>query len=113
MIEIPKALKDEPFDTFFFLPGEQDDTIHLESAMYKDPGEKFGGSKMGDSYHIIIFREAEDGELVDVEKFNAVLIDPVTYITRMLGIDWFGIIARMTTTSETFIENTFDKLTTM
>ena len=64
MIEIPKALKDEPFDTFFFLPGVQDDTIHLESAMYKDPGEKVGGSKMGDSYHIIIFREAEDGELV-------------------------------------------------
>lgn len=113
MIEIPKALKEEPFDTFFFLPGEKEDTIHLESATYKEPGEKVGGSKMGDEYHIILFREAEDGELVDVEQFNAVLIDPVTYITRMLGIEWFGIISRMTTTSEKFIKTTFDKLTKM
>lgn len=111
MIEIPKALKEEPFDAFFFLPGEKEDTIHLESATYKDAGEKVGGSSMGDGYHIILFREAEDGELVDIEQFDAVLIDPATYITRMLGIDWFGIIARMTTTSDNFIQNTFDKLT--
>jgi len=110
MIEIPKALKDEPFDAFFFLPGEKEDTIHLESATYKDAGEKVGGSNMGDSYHVILFREAEDGELVDVEQFEAVLVHPITYITRMLGIDWFGIVARKTTTSNTFIENTFDKL---
>jgi hypothetical protein len=113
MIEIPKALKDEPFDTFFFLPGEKEDQIHLESAVYKEPGDKVGGSVMGDGYHIIIFREAEDGELVDVEQFNAVLVDPMTYITRMLNIDWFGIVARMTTTSEKFIKDTFDKMTKM
>jgi len=110
MIEIPKELKNEPFDAFFFLPGEKEDSIHLESAAYKEPGEKVGGSVMGDEYHIILFREAPDGELVDVEQFSAVLIDPATYITRMLGIDWFGIIARMTTTSEAFIQRTFDKL---
>lgn len=110
MIEIPKDLKNEPFDAFFFLPGEKEDSIHLESAMYKEPGEKVGGSAMGDEYHVILFREAADGELVDVEQFSAVLIDPVTYISRMLSIDWFGIVARMTTTSETFIQNTFDKL---
>lgn len=111
MIEIPKALKDEPFDAFFFLPGEKEDTIHLESATYKDSGEKLGGSAMGDSYHIILFREAEDGELVDVEQFNAVLVDPITYLSRMLSINWFGVVARMTTTSNNFIQNTFDKLT--
>lgn len=110
MIEIPKELKHEPFDAFFFLPGEMDDTIHLESAIYKDSGEKVGGSSLGDSYHIILFREAEDGELVDVEQFNAVLIDPIGYLTRMLSINWYGIVARMTTTSEKFIKNTFDKL---
>jgi len=111
MIEIPKTLKEEPFDAFFFLPGEKEDTIHLESAVYKNAGEKRGGSVMGDGYHIILFREAEDGELVDVEQFEAVLVDPVAYMSRMLSIDWFGILARMTTTSDTFIQNTFDKLT--
>lgn len=111
MIEFPQALKDEPFDAFFFLPGEKEDTIHLEGATYKDPGEKVGGSSMGDGYHIILFREAEDGELVDIEQFTCVLIDPATYISRMLSIDWFGVLAKMTTTSETFIQNTFDKLT--
>ena len=111
MIEIPKELKDEPFDAFFFLPGEKEDTVHLESAIYKDAGENIGGSAMGNGYHIILFREAEDGELVDVEQFTAVLVDPITYMSRMLSIDWFGVLARMTTTSNTFIQNTFDKLT--
>lgn len=104
-------MKEEPFDTFFFLPGEQEDSVHLESAVYKEAGEKIGGSALGDGYHIILFREAEDGQLIDVEKFDAVLIDPAAYITRMISIEWFGIIARMTTTSENFIKNTFDKLT--
>lgn len=111
MIEFPQDLKDEPFDAFFFLPGEDKDTVHLEGAVYKNPGEKTGGSTMGDGYHIILFKEAEDGELVDVEQFTAVLIDPITYITRMIEIEWFGILARMTTTSEAFIKSTFDKLT--
>ena len=110
MIEIPKALKEQAFDAFFFLPGEIEDTVHLESAIYKEPGEKRGGSVMGDGYHIILFRESEDGELVDIESFNAVLIDPIGYATRMIGINWFGILARMSTTSETFIKSTFDKL---
>lgn len=111
MIEIPKALRDEPFDAFFFLPGEKEDTIHLEGATYRDPGEKLGGSNMGDSYHVILFREADDGELVDIEQFEAVFVDPLTYVSRMLGINWFGVMAKKTTTSNTFIQNTFDKLT--
>jgi hypothetical protein len=111
MIEIPKDLRNEQFDAFFFLPGEKEDTVHLESATYKEAGEKVGGSSLGDGYHIILFREDEEGELVDVEQFNAVLIDPVTYITRMIDIEWYGILARMTTTSESFIKSTFDKLT--
>ncbi len=111
MIEIPQALKDDPFDAFFFLPGEKEDTVHLESVTYKNPGEKVGGSSLGDEYHIILFRESEEGELVDIEQFSAVLIDPATYISRMLSIDWFGILAKMTTTSDKFIQSTFDKLT--
>jgi len=110
-MEIPNTLKDEPFDAFFFLPGEKENTIHLESATYKNAGEKLGGSTLGDGYHIILFREAEDGELVDMEQFDAVLIDPIAYLSRMLSINWFGVVARMTTTSNTFIKNTFDKLT--
>jgi len=111
MIEFPQDLKNDPFDAFFFLPGEEKDTVHLEGAAYKNPGEKVGGSSMGNGYHIILFREDEEGELVDVEQFNAVLIDPITYITRMIDIEWYGILARMTTTSEAFIKSTFDKLT--
>jgi hypothetical protein len=111
MIEFPQDLKNDPFDAFFFLPGEEKDTVHLEGAAYKNPGVKVGGSSMGNGYHIILFREDEEGELVDVEQFNAVLIDPITYITRMIDIEWYGILARMTTTSEAFIKSTFDKLT--
>jgi hypothetical protein len=111
MIDFPKPDDNEPFDAFFFLPGENKNTVHLEGATYKEPGEKIGGSAMGDSYHVILFKEASNGELVDIDRFNAVFIDPVIYMSNLIEIGWFGIVTRMTTTSEKFINSTFAKLT--
>ena len=111
MLDFPKPDENEPFDAFFFLPGEDKNTVHLEGAVYKERGEKVGGSYMGDSYHVILFKESDDGELVDIDRFNAVFIDPVIYMSNLIEIGWFGIVTRMTTTSEKFINSTFAKLT--
>ncbi len=77
---------------------------------YKDGGTKIGGSKLGDSFDIIVFREDSDGKLIDPEKFEAILMEPVEYISTLIKGDWYGIVARKTTTSQKFVDTIFDKL---
>ena len=66
---------------------------------------------MGDSYHVILFKAAEDGQLVNIDRFNAIFVDPVVYMSGLIESGWFGILTKMTTTSEKFINSTFAKLT--
>ena len=110
MLDYLKTLKDDEHDAYFFLPGPKEDMIHLEGASYRDAGESVGGSKLGHEYHVILFKEAEDGQLVDVDMFDAVFVDPLEYMSGLLPSKIFGIMARKTTTSNNFIQNTFAKL---
>lgn len=113
MLDFLKELSEDDveYDTIFFLPGEKPNTLQIEGSVYRNPGEKLGGSTLGDGYHIILFREnAEKEKLYDIDKFDAVLTHPIEYISNMIKNQWFGIVARKTTTSSEFIQNTFDKL---
>jgi hypothetical protein len=92
------------FDVMFFIPHEDDeDKVRILTKHYKDPGEPVGGNQMGNEYHIMLFREGEE-ENVDV--FDAILCDPREYVSQLIPQDWYGIIARKTTTSKTFVEDT-------
>jgi hypothetical protein len=110
MLDYLKVLRDDEHDAYFFLPGPKDDTIHLEGATYKDAGENVGHSAMGNAYHVILFKEDEEGELVDIDMFEAIFMDPLEYMSNLIPSGIFGIMARKTTTSNNFIQKTFDKL---
>lgn len=110
MLDYLKVLKDDEHDAYFFLPGPTKDSVHLEGAHYRDAGETLGGSDIGKSYHVILFKEDSDGQLVDIDMFEAVFSDPLEYMSNLLPSGIFGIMARKTTTSNTFIQKTFDKL---
>ena len=110
MLEFLKVLKEDDHDAYFFLPGPKKDSIHLEGATYKDAGESVGGNDIGESYHVILFKEDDDGELVDIDMFDAIFADPLEYMSGLIPSGIFGIMARKTTTSNNFIQKTFDKL---
>jgi len=111
MLEFLKHLKNEAHDAIFFLPGDKKDEIHIESALYKNPGESLNNSTMGNTYHVILFKEdnTHDG-IYDVDRFDAVFVEPLEYISGLIPQNWYGVMARKTTTSTTFIQKTFDKL---
>jgi len=109
MAELREVL-DNDSDSYFFLPMEESDNIHVQSSNYKDRGTKLNGSELGDCYHIILFREDDDGGMIDLDRFEGILTAPVEYITRMIKENWFGIVCRKTTTSEEFVNNTFAKM---
>lgn len=110
MLDFLKEIKDDNFDAFFFIPGKEKDTVRVEGARYKDPGEKLDPGIMGDMYHIMLFEQDIEGNPVNPDLFEAILIEPLEYVSRLITSDFYGLVARKTTTSNDFIQNTFDKL---
>ena len=114
MLDYLQKLKNDPegpFDAIFFLPGDEEGQVHIEANQFKNPGEPLGGSCMGHSYEVVLFKDdATNDKLIDVDRFEAVFSDPYEYISNLIPQDWFGMIVRKTTTSGKFIQNIFDKL---
>lgn len=109
MLEIFKHIGD--YDTIFFVPHPEgdDDQVKLEVAQYREKSEKVGGSEMGDMFDIIVFRMNEEYDIVDLDRFDGILIDPREYVTRMIKDDWYGMITRKTTTSDKLAKDIFAK----
>ena len=114
MLDYLKKLKDDPegpFDAIFFLPGEKEGEIRIEGNQFKEPGEPIGGSSMGVTYEVVLFKDdTEHDKLYDVDRFEAIFLDPYEYISNLISQDWFGMIVKKTTTSGGFIQRIFDKL---
>ena len=111
MLDFLKEFSNEQHDAIFFLPGDKEDQVQIEAATYKEPGENIGGSSLGNAYHVILFKEdTETDKLYNVDRFDAIFVDPLEYISGLIPQNWYGVIARKTTTSNTFIQKTFDKL---
>lgn len=94
-------LKNKPFDGINFYRNE-DGNLEVSAFTYKTAGEKVEGSEMGDMYDIIIFCE-EHPKMP--ERFKAILTSPLHYISRMIDDGFLGVVARATTTSDTFMED--------
>jgi hypothetical protein len=110
MLDFLKPLKDEEYDAFFFLPGESDEQIHIELNHYKNPGEKIKGSEIGDWWHIVLFKEGEEGDITNLDNFEAILGCPLEYASTLIPNNWNGMIAKKTTTSDAFVEKLVAKL---
>ena len=110
MLDYLKPLKNEKFDFLTFLEGDKKDSIQIQGTLYSDPGEPIDVSIHGNSYHIILFKEDKEkpSEYGDIDNFDAVLVDPLEYISGLIPSGWFGIIARKTTTSRPLIDKMLD-----
>ena len=111
MLDFLKPLVGQPHDALFILPGEKEDQLHIETAVYKNPGESVDKSAMGNSYHVILFKEDNDKDgIYDIDQFEAVFCDHLEYASNLIPSKWYIIMARKTTTSNDFIKKTFDIL---
>ena len=110
MLDSLKQFKDENYDSFLFMPTEEENQIHFQGSLYKDPGTKLDGSTMGDCYYILLFKEDDDGAVIHLDLFEAILMAPLEYISRLLPDEWFGVVCKKTTTSGKYVQETFDNL---
>jgi hypothetical protein len=120
--EKPNYLKGIDICTFKDGFMDMDLIIVMGAQISNDDIKKFKASgnkrvisyKCGNNYVItmenILFKEDEEGELVDIDMFDAIFMDPLEYMSNLIPSGIFGIMARKTTTSNNFIQKTFDKL---
>ena len=98
------------FDALFFLPMEDDDEIRILANKYKNPGEEIKGNDIGNWWHLVLFKcNEESGNVENLENFDAIFSDPREYISNLIPCGWFGVVAKKTTTSNVFLEDTLDK----
>lgn len=110
MLEFLKEVKDENFDAFFFMPGPKENMVRVEGRNYKKNAKNLGGNEMGDMYHIMLFQEHPEKGIHNQDLFEAILIDPLEYISQMIDHDFYGLVAKKTKYSKKFVKETFDKL---
>lgn len=106
MKEYLRQLKDKDFDGLNFYLND-DDNLEITGFSYKNPGEKIGGTSAGDYYHIILL---ERDSMKMPEIFKAILISPLHYISRIIDDGFLGVVAKVTTTSETVMQNCFEDM---
>lgn len=114
MIECLKGSQDRNFDMITFIESGEN-TITIVGSHYDDPGEKVGGSELGDSYHILLYRDSltDPDRYDDFETFDAILGDPLEYISGLVLKSIHGIVAKKTTSSGTLIAKLLDNIKEM
>lgn len=113
MLDYLKDFKNDKFDFLTFLEGNNSNMIHVECNDYNEPGEPIGGSPMGDAYHIILFRSHEtEDKYTNLDFFEAILVDPLEYMSNLIPQGWYGIFAKKTTTSQPIINRLLDRCKT-
>ena len=101
MREFLQQLKNNEFDGINFYRNEDGD-LEFSQFQLKNPGEKMGGTELGDYFDIII---VQDDPPKMPERFQAILTSPIDYIGRMAEDGFFGVITKFTTTSKDVMDN--------
>ena len=98
-------IKEQKCDAILILPNiENKNETSIQGLTYKEPGDKIGGSQLGDLFDIVSFRQTGDGEFGDADHFQAILVCPYTYSEKMFNDGYLGLVARATTTSQDMVE---------
>jgi hypothetical protein len=112
MKEIFVKMKEAKCHAIAFLPSEDpEEQAIIQGLHYKDEGEIVKTeSDVGELYEIIIFQGDIDDGFSQLEQFEAVLSCPFTYSDRMYHGNYFGVVAKKTSTSGEVVESLLEKI---
>jgi len=112
MLDYLQPIKNKDFDFLTFLEGDVKNSIEIQGIEYRNRGEPIEDSPIGKKYHIILFRDdKEDNKKYDIDSmdhFEAILSDPLEYISSLIPSGFYGIIAKKTTTSAPIVHKMLD-----
>ena len=103
---------EEVHDGFMFILDEKEQ-LDISAFTYKDNAEAIEKHDLGFKYHIIIYKETIDGDVVEPDMFEAILGNPHHYIANLLKCGFFGTICKKTKTSAELANSMYDDLVNM
>lgn len=105
MIQFPKV----SYDGLYFLPHEDENGEGMKFTLFdvkdEDRGTPINGTAVGDCFHLIFFKEGEDGLPELEDNFEAILADPTVYVQNLIGGNSYGCILRKTDKSDKWVED--------
>lgn len=112
MLDYLAKMKNENWDCLSFFEGDDENKISITGSRYKNPGEYEIGQNKGQIYHIILVKDHEENpaKFDHFDKFEAVLLDPLEYVSGLIPSGWYGLVAKKTTNSHKFVDETIDKM---
>jgi hypothetical protein len=110
MLEFMKEFTDH-YDALFFLPhDENEDQVVVHARKFTDAGESLNATSIGPSWHVVLFETDEEGLAKNIDVFDAILSEPREYISGLIPLDIYGVVARKTTTSKAFLDDFVAKI---
>ena len=110
MLQILQPLVNKGHDVYTFFPSENPDDITISAVEYSNRGELVDNSSIGDCYHIILFKEGKNSITQHLDYYDAILLDPLEYMSMLIPQGWYGMIGKKTTTSSVMFNDSFDKI---
>lgn len=90
---------------------DEDDMLDISAFTYKgDNTPVETHPDLGLKYHIITYRESEDGMIVEPDMFEAVIGNPYHYVANLLTCGFFGTICKKTIGSAQIVNDMFNDL---
>jgi hypothetical protein len=106
------------FDGFYLMPGNDEGSLKLSYFDFLDnfdKGEKVDGTKFGDMYHVIFFKQSENGEPEFDDHFEAIFSDPEAYVHGLIRANVYGCFVRKTENSykwvDDYLKSTLNRVT--
>ncbi len=93
----------DEYDGLYFLPGENEGDLTLSFFKFNgevDYGKPIESSDLGDKFHIAFFKRDGNGHPVFDEHFEAIFVDPATYVKNFVDSNLYGCILRKTEKSQ-------------
>jgi hypothetical protein len=110
-------MSEKTWDGFYFIPGENDNEINLSFWTLIDEysnGSPIDGTKIGDMYHVALFKKGQNGSPEFDGSFDAIFADPQVWVEGLIGAEIYGCICRKTDKSvkwfEDYLTNTLRRL---
>jgi hypothetical protein len=105
-------MKNDEYDGFYFIPGDEDDALNLAYFRIKEDssvGVPIEFTEVGNMYHIAFFKNGSDGHPEFDEEFEAIFADPSVYIRNLIGMKIYGCVLKKTEYSREWWQEYLEK----
>ena len=106
----------EDYDGFYFLPPENENEEGFIFHFFKlknelSDGNPIDNSKMGDMFHVAFFKRNDFGKPEFDDSFEAIFIDPITYVSKtLMGSEIYGCFCRKTDKSVEWFQDYLNRV---